>query len=257
MTVHPESAGFDPVPETALSLQTGLTDIIAHRDAALAEMTKAAAALDAAYDLAEAAATTAHKACHGKTYYGNDRTESAHYDALFRGRFDPAISLDVFRKHLDASVWTHLLEATRMRDLMDVTDREAFDRDLMGEVPEVTFETVTATFNRLRQDADLIFKRGLAKAFSKLDRRFKSHDGFKIGSRIILTHVFDDWGSWNYHGRARDTIVDVERVFAILDNHNPDPWSVISAIERSRGNGLSPRQSDCEASYFRIKGLTP
>ena len=142
-----------------------------------------------------------------------------------------------------------------MRDLMDITDREAFDRDLMGEVPDITFETVTATFNRLRQDADLIFKRGLATAFSKLDRRFKSHDGFKIGSRIILTHVFDDWGSWNYHGRARDTIVDVERVFAILDNHNPTPGSLISAIERSRGSGLNPRQSDCEASYFRIKGF--
>lgn len=30
--MHTDSAGFDPVPETVLALQTGLTDIIAHRD---------------------------------------------------------------------------------------------------------------------------------------------------------------------------------------------------------------------------------
>lgn len=255
MTVLELNPSAEQEPETGIALQTSLTQIIDTRDAAISTMIDAAEALDKAYTAADMARRSADTAAQGARFYGSDRTESAHFDALFRGGFDKDRSLEVFRAHVDASVWTHLLTITRMSDMMDREAREEFDRSLMANVPEVTFETVTNTFSQLRREADLIFKRGLANAFSKLDRRFRSHDGFKIGSRIILTNVFDEWGSWNYHGRARETITDVERVFAILDNHNPNPGSLISAIDASRGRGLDPRQSECEAGYFRIKGF--
>jgi hypothetical protein len=66
-------------------------------------------------------------------------------------------------------------------------------------------------------EAPLIFKRGIANAFSKLDRRFRSHDGFKIGSRIILDRYFDEHGFSYGYGEREQTLYDIERVFVELD----------------------------------------
>ena len=56
-----------------------------------------------------------------------------------------------------------------------------------------------------------------------------------MGSRIILTNVFDDWGGWNYHTRMEDTMADIERVFAVLDgNKIPDPGALTRAIRKDR-----------------------
>src|SRR3546814_5344789 len=52
-----------------------------------------------------------------------------------------------------------------------------------------------------------IYLRGIANSFSALDRRFRSHDGFKIGSRLIIERALNDsrsyWTDYNRQiGRA-------------------------------------------------------
>lgn len=142
---------------------------------------------------------------------------------------------------------------TGMSDMMDRTAKEKFSADLNGNVPPFTVENFEATFEALTRDARLIFIRGLARAFSDLDRRFKSHDGFKLGGRIILTRVFDEYGHWNYNSRMRDTLQDIERVFAILDNVKPDIGALARQIEEDRkGRGYCAKQSKSETAYFRI-----
>ncbi|MGE1157151.1 DUF4942 domain-containing protein, partial [Pseudomonas kitaguniensis] len=59
-------------------------------------------------------------------------------------------------------------------------------------MPPVTVENVLATLDEFMLNADTIFRRGMANAFAKLDRRFRSHDGFKVGNRIILTRCFNE-----------------------------------------------------------------
>src|SRR3546814_12547204 len=61
-----------------------------------------------------------------------------------------------------------------------------------------------------------IYLRGIANSFSALDRRFRSHDGFKIGSRLIIERALNDSRSYWTDYNRRDTLRDVERVFREL-----------------------------------------
>lgn len=241
-------------PEHALVPQSEITSIVSARDAALKRMAEASDTLERAFGMSEEAADLRKLATGGETFSLNDRTKDEHYGRLFRGYYDRDKSLTLFRAELDASVWQHLFNRTGMFDMMDMTAKEEWRKTLMNDVPEVTLENIFATLETVGRDADLIFKRGLAKVFMKLDRRFRSHDGFKVGSRIILTNVFSEWGSFQW-GPKRDMIADMERVMAKLDGQAPDPRGLYQAIEDSRGRGLNPRQSVTESKYFRIKGF--
>lgn len=239
----------------ALVPPTVIGDICAARDTAMAKIREAAATLTEGYRLASEANEIAAKAHQGARFYLSDRTEDDHYKRLFQGDFDADKSLEVYRKQLDASVWVHLLERVGVEQIMDKTAKGELQASLLAEVPEISAENVSATIEHLFSQSDLIFKRGLATAFSKLDRRFKSHDSFKIGSRIILTYVFNDWGSWHYSSRHGDTLMDIERVFAVLDGKTPNPGALVRAVDDSRGRGLDPRQSECVTEYFKIRGF--
>jgi hypothetical protein len=238
--------------ETGLIARTTIVEICSFRDAALAKMGEAARTIAEGHRLASEAQELAQRAHGMSTFTLRDRGSDKEYQRLFE-RFDPAASLDVYRKQLDARVWMHVVALTGMSDLMDRTAKEQLDKDLCGSVPEFNEDAARQVFESLLGDAQLIFQRGIARTFGELDRRFKSHDGFKIGSRIILTRVFDDWGSFNYHSRMRDTMADIERVFAVMDGKKPDPGALARAIEEDRRGGWRARQSVTETPYFRIR----
>ena len=236
------------IPKTTISTLCG------YRDAALAKMQEAAKTIEKGHRLAEEAAELAQLAHMGTGFYLNDRTQAEAYQNLF-SNFSAEGSMDVYRQHMDARIWMYLLDATGLSKLMDRTAKDKMYEDLCADVPTVSEENAWNLFNQLAGDAELIFQRGLARAFIDLDRRFKSHDGFKLGTRIILTNVFDHWGGWNYHSRMGDTLADIERVFAVLDKTEPDGTGLRQAIHESRKGCLNPRQSVTETKYFRIKGF--
>jgi len=236
---------------TELISRTTICEIVAYRNAALAKMDQAIQTIQDGHSLAEEALELAEVA-HKKTpFYLNDRTRQDSYQRIFK-RFDADASRAVYRQQLDAQIWMYLISATGLTNLMDKTAKEELYADLCGEVVEVTEDNAYALFESLKADANLIFQRGLARAFGELDRRFKSHDSFKLGSRIILTHVFDSWGMWNFNSRMWETLIDIERVFAVLDNQTPRP-ELREAITKSREGGFSPRQSYTETEYFRVR----
>jgi hypothetical protein len=203
---------------------------------------------------AEEALDLAKKAYGASIFHGEDRSKLEAYQRLFE-RFDREASLEAFRAQTDARVWMHLMSMTGLDTLMDRTAKDALYKSLCGDVPEVTEPTVRATFEHYRDTSGLIFQRGLARCFSDLDRRFKSHDAFKIGSRMILTNAFDQWGHWSYYGRIRETIMDVERTFAVLAGRSRDYeiGSILRRVTEDRGGGLYPRQSVTEGEFFRIR----
>lgn len=239
---------------SALVPQFGLQRIADARAAAIAKMETAAGALTEAYALSSAAAEIATAAHAGHGAYRDSRREEESAGRLFAGHYDAGASVAAWKTQLDAAIWTRLLHETRLTAVMDKTERDAFEAALRGEVPEATLDNMTATLIRLTGDADMMFKRGLARAFSGLDRRFKSHDAFKLGSRIILTRVFDEWGYWNYRGYSA-TVADIERVFAILDGKNPNPGALERAIEVARRGSRGARQSEVETEYFKARAF--
>ena len=102
--------------------------------------------------------------------------------------------------------------------------------------------------------------RGIATCFSRLDRRFRSHLGFKVGHRVILENAFNEHGDWGYgqwHRRKRDTLIDIDRTFHVLDGRgNPETYGgIVGAIDAERGSGRmnGARQSEVESDYFKIR----
>ena len=236
------------------AIKSQIQDIVAARDAAMQKIAQAADALDAAYALTAEADALARQAQMGRKYWGLDRSSNNHFQALYPNGFKPAESVEIFRRQLDASVWSHLWETTGIRDMMDATAAREFDQGLRDEVPPVTLDDVRATFETLMGSADMIFARGLATAFSRLDRRFKSHDAFKLGTRMIVDRAFSEYsGSFN-RSWAEETIIDVERVFAKLDDQAPDGRGLIQEIDADRPS-YGAQQSLTESTYFRIRGF--
>ncbi|MEQ9153494.1 MAG: DUF4942 domain-containing protein [Bauldia litoralis] len=113
---------------------------------------------------------------------------------------------------------------------------------------------IYATLQRFAADSGMIFRRGIAAAFSELDRRFRSHDGFKVGSRVILDRAFDDSGHWNFYTRKRDVLIDIERTFYVLDDERqPSYGGVVHAIDNARRGSWGARQIEVECRYFRVR----
>lgn len=163
------------------------------------------------------------------------------------------IFLAEWKRTIETNVWARIVEETDLSRLMDKQAKDELAQALMRDPPDATEETIYATVEMWRLRAGEIFQRGIANVFSKLDRRFKSHDGFKVGSRVILTGVFDEWGHWSHYRSHRDTLMDIERTFFILDERTapPEYAGIVGAIDKNRERGFKPHQSDAESDFFR------
>lgn len=128
-----------------------------------------------------------------------------------------AFELELTRQ-LDRSAWGALLELTGGGDLMDRQAKEEWRASLENPAA-FTVENCKATFAHLWGNRRELFLRGIANTFSRLDRRFRSHDGFKVGARLILDGALDTSYSsisWRDYER-RETFEDVERLLYELD----------------------------------------
>ena len=122
----------------------------------------------------------------------------------------------VLTKEIDRQCWTALMERLGFDDLLDEQARREFSDGLRENPTPFTVENCTATFGHIWANRRDLYLRGIANVFMKLDRRFRSHDGFKIGSRLIINRALNAWGSWDNYER-KYTLRDVERVFYELD----------------------------------------
>lgn len=189
---------------------------------------------------------------------------------------DAEVFMHVAERLTDIRFWNWLVEKGDLQRLMDKDakaqlraqlaykpmksrgGRELIDEEEAGKsFPPVTVDNVVATVQAFMGDADMIFRRGVANAFSKLDRRFRSHDGFKIGSRVILDWLFSgSRGSYYCHGDKFDTLQDIERAFAVLDGKPGSSFTTAQwkIEQRTRSIRLNkPEQFMVETEYFRIR----
>lgn len=169
-------------------------------------------------------------------------------------------ALETYRRALDASAWGVFLSVTGVAERLDHKSLEEKRASYASTVPEFTIDAMMAEFDNLARNGRDIWRRGLANVFINLDRRFKSHDGFKVGARVVLTRCFDDWGSWDWRGR--DRLRDVERALRVLDGKPANPAddpnaaageSLIEIVDKVRGQFGGVRQADAESPYLKIK----
>jgi hypothetical protein len=233
-------------------------DMVRRRDKAIDLYGRAFLALAAA-DKALTEAGIAYKAIDltvetENAYTYSTKDEDRHFIGSLRvpSRDDYAATA---RKIVDRKAWATVVRMTDLEKLMDKQAKDQLRQQLQEQVPEVTEENVWATLQQFAADADTIFKRGIANTFTKLDRRFRTHDGWKIGSRVILSYCFDEWGSFSYRSNIRDTLHDIDRTFQVLDGKAGPAMinGIVAVIEQGRRSGHSRRQSEHDSEYFKIR----
>lgn len=234
-------------PETGVTLRTTIAQVEARRTTALREH-------EAAFDALASAIRAQSGAVNGQSDGILAAASILTGQSYIRAGEEPrAFYLEHVRQNLDRSIWSYLIDFMGLERVMDRTESELFRKSLEENPTPATAENCAATFSRLLADADTIFRRGIALAFSGLDRRFRSHDGFKIGSRVVIAYAVDGSGYW-VRGRE-DTIRDVERAFYTVDGkEQPDRMGgIIGALRTARGSGWGPAAYMAETDYFRVR----
>lgn len=255
----------------ALMPRATIEQIVAFRNAALDLYATAYDKIVEADEAIKAAHEVARNASPGINSYTSthEREQQAFHEAVKLPKRDQY--LRTAKKLVDLNAWAYIIERTELERLMDAEAKDKLrsqmayvpdrvgrngelitDEEVQRGLPELTVENVQATIQQFMLDADMIFRRGIANVFSRLDRRFRSHDGFKIGSRMILSYVCDGMGHFHYGSRARDLLHDVERVFYVLEGEAPPSAGIVWQIEDERRGSWSPRQSEHESRYMRI-----
>ena len=263
-----------PSQSGALIPRATIEQIVGHRNRAVALFTEAFDAIALASAKVREATEEAHRAAPGvNAFYNGHEPEVAEFHKAVRLP-DRDRYLRTAVRLIDINVWNWVVQYTNLERLMDHEAKQTLRRqmeyvpeparrrdevatkdEIERSMPPVTVENIKATLERFAGDADMIFKRGVANAFSKLDRRFRSHDGFKVGSRIVLWYAFDSWGSLSYDGGFRDTLIDIERAVAVLDGDLVGGYSAaLGRLEQTRRGLSGPRQSFTDTEYFRIRG---
>ena len=243
---------------TELITRATVEEIVARRNRALSLYAVAADAITAASEALVEAGLAARVNVGAINRYNHHLTQE--WQAFTGGvrAPDPVKFKACARRLVDTDFWAHIMCVTDLEKLMDKKAKDEFARQLQENPPEITVDNVRATLEAFAGDAKIIFQRGIANTFSALDRRFKSHDGWKIGSRVILRYCFNEYGGWSYNSHHRDTLTDIERAFLILDGKPVPPTyaGLAQAVENDRGKGgFVARQSFLETEYFRVRGF--
>lgn len=269
-----------------------IEQIVTARNHAIEMFKTAHAGIEQAYEMEVEAIAMARRAFPNTNAYNAAHTVSTRIamTPISKVPFDDYIKER--QRIIDLNVWAWVIERTELEHLMDKEAKEQLkkqmshiidepsepgqmitEEEVAKGMPPVTVENIYATLEGFMLEAETIFRRGMANAFAKLDRRFRSHDGFKVGSRMILVRCFDGNGWWNYNSDERSTLIDIERAFTILDGKLDEVRKqdvemdtarkegrpanyftrTIGAIDVSRESGQGARQSEIDTEYFKVR----
>ncbi len=235
----------------ALENTSTLEETIAKRTKAIDLATSAIEAIAQGFADLDRAESLAFSASEGSSFYlKNEKLYSALRD-LNATKIDSKKCVQAWTENCDGGMWDALFKSGKVYDLMDATALKEIEDSMRETVPAFELENVLSTISSLQENSDDIWKRGIAASFSQLDDRFKSHDAFKIQSRMIIERCFCQYGYWSEYSKARRKIQDVERVLAKLDGKQPNPHGLIEAVNESRKN--NEKTGYVETEYLRIR----
>ncbi|MFW6344799.1 MAG: DUF4942 domain-containing protein [Halomonas sp.] len=146
--------------------------------------------------------------------------------------------------HFDRDAWMLLLKRSRMAELMSHQDKEAYYKQLRDKPPALTRESVVGTFTELFGNRQATWRRSVVELFAGLAGRYKSHDPFKVGRRMILPNALG-WAGWSFYTHADDKVDDLQRVIHVIQGKEPptseEQWSRL--IDRARRDGAKGWQA--------------
>lgn len=137
----------------------------------------------------------------------------------------------------DRCGWLYLLKRSQIGDVMSRQDKEAYYETLQKDPPPLTRENVTTTFVDLFGNRQATWRRGVVELFASLSGKYRSHDAFKVGKRLVIDHAFSDFGGWNFYRHADDQVNDLQRIIALIEGRDPPDDKLSNIVERWRRDG--------------------
>lgn len=172
------------------------------------------------------------------------------------GQKSPAVKTAIQRL-VDRRVWDTLLNKTGMYTFMSSAQRDEWRKQLEGDdMPEISLETVTATFRQLNAGKQETFEEGIIDVFRKLSWDYKTNHPCKLGKKIIINRFLDVYGVdyVSLSTTGREKLDDLARPFYLLDGKNvPDfrDGEGCQARDFIAHHGLSG--DVWEGEYFSVK----
>lgn len=239
LEINGQRAG-DVIPSVAIDR------IIALRESGLKQFTEALALLSSARRLFL-------DACNVKSLYSYDICVK---DAI-NWESQPQRAQDAIRKTIDGKIWHRLMLETGMYTLMSTRQRDEWDRQVSGEnMPEITLDTVLATFNQLHASKNDTFEQGVIDLFKSLSWDYKTNSPCRFGKKIIVSRLMESYSSGrNYLGTpGRSKLDDLTKVFYLLEGRNVPDHRVSEGAkfgEHFEREGFSG--AVYEAEYFSMR----
>ncbi|HUH57803.1 MAG TPA: DUF4942 domain-containing protein [Pseudomonadales bacterium] len=143
---------------------------------------------------------------------------------------NPHLSERDGQRMLLASAWKALYVRLNLDRVFSATDNRLFEQSLI-DPPALTLENLKSTFGDYWENPRYYVLKGLAEAFCKLDKFYKSHTNFGIGAkglpkRVIL-NSFVGHSSW-----GKDALLDMCRAMllatgqgALTEEENKQVWN--------------------------------
>lgn len=157
------------------------------------------------------------------------------------------------RAAVDRDAWRSVLLTSGIWDYLDEEEHRRMEASFKDTPPEFSPENVRATLERLQQDVGNIFRRGLIKAFESLSRDYKSNDGFKIGTRMVVEYVVEAWGSgYSINVGRQDKLRDVDKAMHLLDGKKLPP-SYQEGLCAALREAIREGRQEVETPYWRVR----
>lgn len=241
ITVNP-SQGGDLIPSVSIDR------IIAQRNSGIAQF------MDG-MTLIHAAAKQLSAAANKDNLYGFSDVVKLALD----WRDKPEKYGDAVAKLIDQKVWDRLLSDTGMYTLMSSKQRDEWDRQLNSkDCPEVTLETVLATFKQLNSEKVNTFEQGVIDVFRSLSWDYKTNSPCRLGKKIIVERFLSTWrhGHSSFTWEGQQLLDDLARPFYLLDGKTVPDFRAGEGQKYAdffrTGNKIGEL---CDLEYFTVKGF--
>ena len=169
-----------------LVLSVSIDNLLAQRDAIVERLKRMAELHTEVEELSKAA-------------FGNDDAAPALECRRVHAALDTDHGLARIIKRVDATAWQYLMSESGLRTFMDGEARTKWDKALhegrAEDVPDLTLESIRATFKSLHDQRGSMFERGVVKCFRQLSWDYKTNNPYKLGKRVILERVLDIWSA--------------------------------------------------------------
>lgn len=169
---------------------------------------------------------------------------------------DQVISSDYFNeKQLQSKLlksgWQCIYNRLGIADIATAKDIKLFEQ-AMADPPELTLDTVKATFGSYFTDPREHMLRGLAEAFVELDPAYKSHSKVTIGVKGLPKKVIIHVGEYNF-GYGWDRMMNVIRALKVYQEAPQYEGAVRTAMETAwnAGEDFIDQRSDISLRRFQ------